>query len=87
MDVTSSSLDKLPIYARIGVPEVWRHDGKRLAILSLREEGGYAEIPESAFLAPARIPSEALSRLVEEGLAFGRSTWIHKVREWGRELR
>jgi Uma2 family endonuclease len=27
IDVTSPSLDKLPLYAQIGVPEVWRDTG------------------------------------------------------------
>src|SRR5215210_278835 len=55
VDITSPSASKLPIYARLGVAEVWRHDGDRLAILGLQddEEGGYyAESPESAILAP-----------------------------------
>src|SRR5215210_4955601 len=38
VDITSPALNKLPIYATIGVPEVWRHDGERLVILGL--EGG-----------------------------------------------
>src|SRR5437899_2960095 len=42
IDVTHSSLDKLPIYAALGVPEVWRSDGSGLAILVL-EEGVYRE--------------------------------------------
>jgi len=50
-DITSPSASKLPIYASLGVAEVWRHDGDRLAILALRRDGEgehYAEIPESA---------------------------------------
>ncbi len=35
IDIISLSLDKLPIYAQIGVPEVWRYDGLRLSILVL----------------------------------------------------
>jgi Uma2 family endonuclease len=91
VDITSPSASKLPIYARLGVAEVWRHDGDRLAILGLRddkEEGGnYAEVPESAILAPARVPGESLTRLVEEGLTSGRPAWTRRVREWARELR
>ncbi len=88
VDITSSSASKLPIYARLGVPEVWRHDGERLTILGLRrEEVGYAEARESALLAPASVPGEALTRFVEEGLASNRPAWARKVREWARELR
>jgi Uma2 family endonuclease len=76
VDITSLSASKLPIYARLGVAEVWRHDGTLLAILGLlrqdaEEEGYYAEIPESISLAPARVPGESLTRFVEEGLVSG----------------
>lgn len=90
VDITSPSATKLPIYARLGVAEVWRHDGDRLAILGLQqeaEEGYYAEIPESASLAPARVPGESLTRFVEEGLTSERPAWTHRAREWARELR
>ncbi len=89
VDITSPSTSKLPVYASLGVAEVWRHDGDRLAILGLQddEEGGYyAEIPESAFLAPARVPGESLARFVEEGLTLGRPAWTRRVREWAHEL-
>lgn len=92
VDITSPSASKLPIYARLGVAEVWRHDGARLAILGLlrqdaEEEGYYyAEIPESTSLAPARVPGESLTRFVEEGLVSGRPAWTRRVREWAREL-
>jgi Uma2 family endonuclease len=89
VDITSPSASKLPIYVRLGVAEVWRHDGNRLTVLELRqgEEGYYAEIPESAFLAPARVSSESLTRFVEEGLTSGRPAWTRRVREWARDLR
>jgi len=89
VDITSPSASKLPIYAHLGVAEVWHHDGARLTILGLvrqdAEEGYYAEIPESSFLAPARV--ESLTRFVEEGLTSGRPVWTRRVREWARELR
>lgn len=91
VDITSPSASKLPIYARLGVAEVWRHDGDRLAILGLQDDGEegsyYAGIPESAILAPARVPGESLARFVEEGLTSGRPTWTRRVREWAHELR
>lgn len=89
VDIMSPSASKLPIYARLGVAEVWRHDGDRLAVLGLRqdEQGRYDEIPESLLLAPARVPGESLTRFVEEGLTSGRPAWTRRVREWARGLR
>ncbi len=85
VDITSPSLDKLPIYSRLGVPEVWRHDGGRLAILGVGgEEPRYTEAPESVFLRGAT--GEALTRLVAEGLTLDRRVWRRGVREWARGL-
>lgn len=42
IDITSSSIDRLALYASLGVPEVWRYDGTRLIIYQL-EENGYVE--------------------------------------------
>jgi Uma2 family endonuclease len=90
VDITSPFASKLPIYARLGVAEVWRHDGARLAVLGLRqdnEEERYTEIPESLLLAPASVSGESLTRLFDEGLTSGRPAWTRRVREWARELR
>jgi Uma2 family endonuclease len=35
IDITSSSFDRLELYASLGVPEVWRYDGKRFIIYQL----------------------------------------------------
>lgn len=89
VDISSPSLDKLPIYARLGVPEVWRHDGGRLVILGLADEVDgedprYAEAPASAFLSGAT--GDAIIRLVAEGLTLDRRVWRRGVREWARRL-
>jgi Uma2 family endonuclease len=38
IDITSDSLDKLPVYAALGVPEVWRYDGKTVRFYKLAGE-------------------------------------------------
>ena len=90
VDVTSPSLDKLPIYAHLGVTEVWRHEGGRLVILVLVDEPGsreprYAETPESAFL--PGVNGDALTRLVAQGLTLDRRVWRRRVRESARGIR
>ncbi len=82
VDITSPSLDKLSIYARMGVPEVWRYDGRKVSILILGEEH-YAETARSAALRP--LTSEILSRFIEESKTLERRAWIRKVREWVRQ--
>lgn len=81
VDITSPSLDRFPIYARFGVPELWRYDGEKLAIFKL-ENGEYAEAAQSIALPP--LTSESLTHFVEEGLTLKRTTWVRKLREWAR---
>jgi len=86
VDVASPSLDKLPIYAQVGVPEIWRVSGGRTAILRLRSDGtGYSEVRESEAL-PA-VTGRDLTRFVEGGRTLGRLSWNREVREWARGLR
>uniref|UniRef100_UPI0025E0522D Uma2 family endonuclease n=1 Tax=Okeania sp. SIO2F4 TaxID=2607790 RepID=UPI0025E0522D len=42
IDITSSSLERLTIYAALGVREIWRFDGEKLFIYCLKE-GSYQE--------------------------------------------
>lgn len=84
VDITSFSLNKLPIYSRLGVPEVWRHDGERISILALRD-AEYVEVSESTFLPP--VTGETLTNFVSEGLTMERPAWARKVREWVRNRR
>ncbi|MEW6635711.1 MAG: Uma2 family endonuclease [Actinomycetota bacterium] len=84
VDITSFSMNKLPIYARLGIPEVWRHDGRRLAILGLRRDGeGYAEASESKLLSPAT--ADVLTTFVADGLKSSLPEWGRRVRSWARE--
>ncbi|MGE4003727.1 MAG: Uma2 family endonuclease, partial [Planctomycetaceae bacterium] len=46
VDITSSSINRQDIYARLGVAELWRFDGERLHSLML-DSGRYVASPES----------------------------------------
>lgn len=63
VDITNPTLDKFPIYAGLGVPEIWRYDGKQVEFYRL-DEDYYAPIPTSdlfPFLEPA-VVAEAIER-------------------------
>lgn len=47
VDIASDSIHRRPIYARLGIPEIWRFDGRSLESFSLNEEGEYAPIDRS----------------------------------------
>lgn len=38
IDITSSSINRLDIYADLGVPEVWRYDGQALTMYCLENK-------------------------------------------------
>lgn len=84
VDITSPSLDKFSIYARLGVPEVWRYDGERLSIHELAEDAGYAEVQRSAVL-PA-LTADVLTRFVRRSEILDWLAWIREVRGWARDL-
>ena len=81
IDITSPSFSKLPIYAQIGVPEVWRYDGERLKILVL-EGSEYAETAESTVVPP--VTSNVLSNFMKKSTTTKRTVWLEAVREWAR---
>lgn len=83
VDITSPSINKLPIYARLEVPEVWRYDGKKLEILKL-EDDGYVEVSESAAL--PSLAGSVLARLIERSKSLRRTVWLQEVRQKAREL-
>jgi Uma2 family endonuclease len=82
VDITSPSLNKFPIYAALGVPEIWRYDGRDMTIFRLKG-GGYAEADESAAL--PRLTGGDLARFVGEGATTGRREWLRGLRAWARE--
>ena len=81
IDVTSPSLSKLPIYERLGVREIWRHDGERVTIFLLGRDG-YTEVTESIALPPLSGP--VVLRFAEESRSTGSATWVRNVREWAQ---
>ena len=51
IDVASSSVNREAIYAALGVPEIWRFDGRRLTFRRLRGDGAYESVASSSVFA------------------------------------
>jgi Uma2 family endonuclease len=83
IEVSRSVVAKLPIYASLGIPEVWRSDGDRVAILALQGGGNEAEAV-SAALAP--LTTDLLSRFLRESRTLKRTEWRRQVRAWANEI-
>lgn len=81
VDVTSSSLDRFPIFAAVGVAEVWRYAGGAVTIYALRD-GAYREVANS--LALPLLTAEAITRFAASYRRTKWPLWVHSLREWVR---
>ena len=82
IDVTSKSLSRFSIYARLGVPEIWCYDSGELKIYQLQNEG-YIEVETSSVFPTLRV--QELPALIEQYRPQGRRAIRRAVREWARE--
>lgn len=81
IDITRSSLPRLPIFAAVGVPEVWRYDGTRVIFCRLAE-GSYVEVERSIALPP--LTSRQAGVFLAESRREKGPAWLRRVREWVR---
>lgn len=63
IDITNGSVAKLPIYAQVGVPEVWRYDGTTLEMRQL-QGGDYVRVDNSVSF--PKLSAERLTLLLEK---------------------
>jgi Uma2 family endonuclease len=84
IDMTSKSLNRFPIYARLGVPEIWCYDDGALNIYHLRE-GDYVKAQVS--LALPQLPVQELPQLIEAHRSEGRRAIRRAVRDWARRYK
>ena len=83
VDITRSSIDKLGIYAALGVREVWRYDGRSLSIRVLGDDGGYQAAEQSQLL--PRLPVAKLAEFLALRHTTGETTIVRSFRSWLRE--
>lgn len=81
IDITSPSLNRFPIYAAIGIPEIWRYDGARVIFYRLSGDT-YAEVEQSAAL--PHINSQTVTQFITESRMLERLDWLRRVRAWAR---
>jgi Uma2 family endonuclease len=79
IDITSSSINQLSLYATLGVGEVWRYDGKALVFYQL-QLGKYVSVdrsPTFTILSPARV-LEFLADCQTDGI----NRAVKMLKEW-----
>lgn len=82
-DLTSSSVPRLPIFAALGIPEVWRWRNGTLQVLQL-ETGAYVECTESRVL--PGFPFDEARRLLVARTTMNETELIRTFREHVRKI-
>ncbi|MEG4839112.1 Uma2 family endonuclease [Microcoleus sp. B9-D4] len=82
IDITSSSINKSGIYSALGVPELWRYNGRVLKFYQLASED-YVECNFS--IAFPFLSSTEMSRFFEQTKTMGEIALLKSFRIWVRE--
>ncbi|WP_448561388.1 Uma2 family endonuclease [Trichothermofontia sp.] len=81
VDNTHSSLNRLAIYAALGIPEVWRFDGETLTLYRL-QDGDYQAQTASTALPP--LHRDDILRFLQMSQTMGETSWVKAFRQWLR---
>ena len=79
IDLTSKSLNRFSIYARLGVPEIWCYDSGALSLYQLQGET-YQEVETSAIF--PTLPIKEIPELIERYRGEGRRSLRRAIRQW-----
>jgi Uma2 family endonuclease len=80
VEITTSVIDRLPIYATLGFPEIWQYVDGEIIIHLLQPGGQYAIAAQSLAL-----PMVSVKKLVEHlqrANQTDETTWIRAFRRW-----
>ena len=84
IDITRRSIARQPIYAALGVPELWRHDGTRFAVMHLKRDGKYRVATKS--VAFPFLPVDAFAKFIERMRGEDQTTVVRAFQTWVRML-
>ena len=82
VDITASVIERLPVYAALGFPEIWQYIDGEIVIHQLQPSGIYAVVQQSRAL-----PMVSVQKLVEHLDRCDKTdetTWIRVFRQWVR---
>ncbi|MEO0394561.1 MAG: Uma2 family endonuclease [Cyanobacteria bacterium P01_A01_bin.137] len=83
IDLTSKSLNRFPIYARLGIPEIWCYDQGELKIYHLQRD---TYIPAETSLAIPDLPIKELPVIIETYRPQGRRAIRQAMRQWAKKI-
>ncbi|MBC7819732.1 MAG: Uma2 family endonuclease [Planctomycetaceae bacterium] len=80
VEVSRTALDRMGIYADLGVPEVWRLSGTDLVMLRLDESGSYREVDRSEIF--PQIPRSVFTELLDRRFETTELKLVRDFRRW-----
>lgn len=83
IEITRSAETRMPIYAGLGVPEVWRFDGEALTVNRLVPNGEYVVAGRSRFF--PQLPPMVLVRFMNMQVQLDDNELADAFRVWVRE--
>ena len=84
MEMSRSALNKLALFASMGIPEVWRSNGEQVTIYILK--GNHFEQAAASLALPV-LTDETIAHFLMESRLKLSPAWSRMVRDWVREQR
>ena len=81
IDVTNASQAKFPIYAALGVPEIWRYDGSQVYFYRLSDAQYVETVHSRAF---PFLTGAVLAQFIEQSKTAGQDAALDAARAWVR---
>ncbi len=83
VEITRSSRDRMGIYSKLRVPEIWRYDGVRLRVYRLKEDEDYEAVECSTYFPNLQIVD--IAAFLERRRETDENSLIRSFRNWIRE--
>ena len=80
IEISRSALNRMAIYAKLGIPEIWRFDGESLRIHLLQVDGSYAESQTSRCI--PQLPVQEMVPFLQPDEHLGDTTRVRQFVEW-----
>ena len=84
IDISRPSIEKLPIYANLQVPEVWRYRNDALWVFVLEAETGEYRQVEASPTFPF-LPLDQVPLFIQRSLVIGETATLKEFRQWVRD--
>jgi Uma2 family endonuclease len=85
VEISHGSISKLPIYAALGIGEVWRFDGERVLVLCLGHDGKYGRVDRSVNF-PA-LSMHEFNRWIDIAIKSSQHEAVKELHKWVRGRR